>query len=42
MYAIRSYYDVKGFRKGKVPSSVVESKYRKQVYGEATTSYNFV
>ena len=33
----RMQADVKGFRKGKVPSSVVESKYRKQVYGEATT-----
>ena len=35
MYRMQA--DVKGFRKGKVPSSVVESKYRKQVYGEATT-----
>lgn len=33
----RMQADVKGFRKGKVPSSVVESKYRKQVYSEATT-----
>ena len=33
----RMQVDVKGFRKGKVPSSVVESKYRKQIYGEATT-----
>ncbi|MBG0789223.1 MAG: trigger factor [Desulfovibrionaceae bacterium] len=33
----RMQVEVKGFRKGKVPSSVVESKYRKQVYGEATT-----
>ena len=33
----RMQADVKGFRKGKVPSSVVESKYRKQIYGEATT-----
>ncbi|QGY41390.1 trigger factor [Pseudodesulfovibrio cashew] len=33
----RMQADVKGFRKGKVPSSVVESKYHKQVYGEATT-----
>ncbi|MEF2232191.1 MAG: trigger factor, partial [Pseudodesulfovibrio sp.] len=33
----RMQADVKGFRKGKVPSSVVESKYRKQVFGEATT-----
>ncbi len=29
--------DIKGFRKGKVPSSVVEAKYRKQIYAEATT-----
>ncbi|THB71840.1 MAG: trigger factor [Desulfovibrio sp.] len=29
--------DVKGFRKGKVPMSVIEGKYRKQIYGEATT-----
>ena len=29
--------DIKGFRKGKVPSSVVEAKFRKQIYGEATT-----
>jgi trigger factor len=35
MYRLQA--DVKGFRKGKVPSSVVESKYRKQVFGEATT-----
>ena len=33
----RMQVDVKGFRKGKVPSTVVESKYRKQIYGEATT-----
>ncbi|MDD3312721.1 trigger factor [Pseudodesulfovibrio sp.] len=33
----RMQVDVKGFRKGKVPSGVVESKYHKQVYGEATT-----
>jgi len=33
----RMQADVKGFRKGKVPSSMVESKYRKQIYGEATT-----
>ena len=33
----RMQADVKGFRKGKVPSSVVEGKYRKQIYGEATT-----
>lgn len=35
MYRMQA--DVKGFRKGKVPSTVVESKYRKQIYGEATT-----
>ncbi len=29
--------EIKGFRKGKVPSSVVEAKYRKQIFGEATT-----
>lgn len=29
--------DIKGFRKGKVPSSVVEAKFRKQIYGEATS-----
>lgn len=29
--------DIKGFRKGKVPSSVVEAKYRKQIHGEATS-----
>ena len=29
--------DVKGFRKGKVPSSVIEGKYRKKIIGEATT-----
>jgi len=33
----RMQVEVKGFRKGKVPSTVVESKYRKQIYGEATT-----
>jgi len=35
MYRMQA--DVKGFRKGKVPSTVIESKYRKQIYGEATT-----
>ena len=29
--------DMKGFRKGKVPSSIVESKYKKQIIDEATT-----
>lgn len=29
--------DIKGFRKGKVPSSVIESKFKKQIYNEATT-----
>ena len=33
----RMQADVKGFRKGKVPSTVIESKFRKQIYGEATT-----
>lgn len=33
----RQSADIKGFRKGKVPSTVVESKYRKQIYGEATS-----
>ena len=33
----RKSADIKGFRKGKVPSSVVEAKFRKQIYGEATT-----
>ncbi len=33
----RAQADIKGFRKGKIPSNVVEAKYRKQIYGEATT-----
>jgi trigger factor len=33
----RGGVEVKGFRRGKVPSSVVEAKYKKQIYGEATT-----
>lgn len=33
----RMQADIKGFRKGKVPSSVIEAKYRNQIYGEATT-----
>jgi len=27
--------DIKGFRKGKVPSSVIEAKFKKQIYSEA-------
>lgn len=33
----RNRYEVKGFRRGKAPSSVVESKFRAQIYTEATT-----
>jgi len=33
----RHRYEIKGFRRGKAPSSVVESKFRAQIYGEATT-----
>ncbi len=33
----RHRYEIKGFRRGKAPSSVVESKYRSQIYQEATT-----
>lgn len=29
--------DIKGFRKGKVPSSVIEGKFKKQIYKEAAT-----
>jgi trigger factor len=29
--------DVKGFRKGKVPSSLIESRFKKEIYSEATT-----
>ncbi|MFW6235250.1 MAG: trigger factor [Desulfovibrionales bacterium] len=29
--------DIKGFRKGKVPTSLVESRYKKEIYSEATT-----
>lgn len=29
--------DIKGFRKGKVPSSVIEGKFKKQIYNEAAT-----
>ncbi len=32
----RKDVDVKGFRKGKVPSSVIEGKFKKQIYNEAT------
>ncbi|GFM37498.1 trigger factor [Desulfovibrio psychrotolerans] len=32
----RTSVDLKGFRKGKVPSSVIESRFRKEVYSEAT------
>ncbi len=33
----RANADIKGFRKGKVPSSMVESRYKSQIYQEATT-----
>jgi trigger factor len=33
----RARYEIKGFRRGKAPSSVVESKYRSQIYSEATS-----
>ncbi|MFP4235972.1 MAG: trigger factor [Desulfonatronovibrio sp.] len=33
----RNQVDIKGFRKGKVPSSVVENKFKKQIYNEATS-----
>jgi len=33
----RHRYEIKGFRRGKAPSSVVEGKYRTQIYSEATT-----
>ena len=33
----RSKADIKGFRKGKVPSSVIEQRFKKEVVGEATT-----
>lgn len=32
----RKSADIKGFRKGKVPSSMIESRYQKQIYSEAT------
>ncbi len=33
----RGGVEIKGFRRGKVPSSIIEAKYKKQIYGEATT-----
>ncbi len=33
----RKSADIKGFRKGKVPSSVIEARYRKQIYSEAAS-----
>lgn len=30
-------HQIKGFRQGKAPASVIESTFRKQIYGEATT-----
>lgn len=33
----RSKADIKGFRKGKVPSSVIESRFKKEITAEATT-----
>ncbi|MDO9083515.1 MAG: trigger factor [Humidesulfovibrio sp.] len=33
----RHRYEIKGFRRGKAPSSVVESKFRSQIFAEATT-----
>lgn len=33
----RSKADIKGFRKGKVPASVVESRFKKEIVAEATT-----
>lgn len=32
----KNRYDIKGFRHGKAPSSVVENKYHAQIYSEAT------
>lgn len=32
----RSQTDIKGFRKGKAPSNLIESKFRNQIYQEAT------
>jgi trigger factor len=33
----RSKADIKGFRKGKVPSSVIEQRFKKEIVAEATT-----
>ena len=33
----RNDADIKGFRKGKVPSSIIEGRFKKQIYNEATT-----
>lgn len=33
----RAQADVKGFRRGKVPSSIIEAKFKKDIYKEATT-----
>lgn len=33
----RTDADIKGFRKGKAPSSMIESRFKKQIYSEATT-----
>lgn len=33
----KNRYEIKGFRRGKAPASVVEGKYRTQIYSEATT-----
>ncbi|WP_027186249.1 trigger factor [Desulfovibrio inopinatus] len=33
---LRAQVDIKGFRKGKVPASVIEARFKDQVYGEAT------
>lgn len=33
----RAKVDIKGFRKGKVPTSLIESRYKNEIVGEATT-----